>query len=436
MKILPTPNLAPSKSGGVLFLREYRVQIVYKATEELKPYSRNPRNNDGAVEAVAASIKEFGFKMPIVIDTDGEIIAGHTRIKAAKKLGLAEVPCIIADDLTPDQIKAFRLADNKTAELAEWDFELLQLELEEINLDMTEFGFDTTMPGEPYEDDYEPEPPAEPKTKPGEMFKLGRHTLLCGDATRAADYLKLTGGYAVDLLLTDPPYNVDYEGKTKDKLKIENDKKDDTAFYDFLNTAFENAAEALKPGGVWYIFHADSEGENFRRAARERLGKVRECLIWNKNTIVLGRQDYQWKHEPVLYGWKDGAAHYFVDDRTQATVYEDKGIDLKKLKKDEAIKLLQEIFSDKISTTVINEDKPARSAEHPTMKPIKLLAQFIRNSTHPNEKVLDPFGGSGSTLIACEQLGRVCYTMELDPRYCDVIIDRWEKLTGQKAVKI
>lgn len=176
-------------------MRRYRVQIVYKRLDELKPYKRNPRNNDGAVDAVAASIKEFGFKVPIVIDTKSEIIAGHTRLKAAQKLGLAEVPCIIADDLTPDKIKAFRLADNKTAELAEWDFELLQLELEDINLDMSEFGFDTTpAPAEPYEDNYEPEPPAEPKTKPGELYKLGRHTLLCGDATKAASYAKLKGG--------------------------------------------------------------------------------------------------------------------------------------------------------------------------------------------------------------------------------------------------
>ena len=380
------------------------MQIVYKTIEELKPYKNNPRNNDGAVDAVAASIKEFGFKVPIVIDADGEIIAGHTRLKAAKKLGLSEVPCIIADDLTPDQIKAFRLADNKTAELADWDFELLQLELDEIKLDMSDFGFDTVIPGEPYEDDYEPEPPDEPKTKIGDKYKLGAHILLCGDATSALSYATLAGGGGLDLLLTDPPYNVDYEGKTKDKLKIENDKKDDSAFFEFLSDAFENAVEALKPGGVWYIFHADIEGENFRKAAREHLGKVRQCLVWNKNTIVMGRQDYQWKHEPCLYGWKDGAAHYFVDDRTQATV--------------------------------INEDKPTRSAEHPTMKPVKLLARLIKNSTRPGESVLDPFGGSGSTLIACEQLGRVCYTMELDPRYCDVIIDRWEKLTGQKAVKI
>lgn len=414
---------------------DIRKQIIYKPLGELKPYKRNPRKNDGAVDAVAASIKEFGFKVPIVIDANGEIVAGHTRLKAAKKLGLAEVPCIIADDLTPDQIKAFRLADNKTAELADWDFELLQLELSAIQLDMTDFGFDTTLPGEAYEDNYEPEPPEEPKAKLGDMYKLGAHTLLCGDATSALSYTNL-GGALFDLLLTDPPYNVDYEGKTKDKLKIENDKKVDASFFEFLSDAFRNAAEALKPGGVWYIFHADIEGENFRKAAREQLGKVRQCLVWNKNTIVMGRQDYQWKHEPCLYGWKDGAAHYFIDDRTQATVYEDKGINLKKLKKDEAIKLLQDIFSDKQSTSVINEDKPARNAEHPTMKPVKLLARLIRNSTRPGESVLDPFGGSGSVLIACEQLGRVCTTIEFDPRYCDVIIDRWEKLTGQKAVKI
>lgn len=247
--------------------------------------------------------------------------------------------------------------------------------------------------------------------------------------------------------MTDPPYNVALgmggsvdearkRHRRTDGLVIMNDKMEETAFFDFLVSAFKNCEDTLKPGGAFYIWHADNESLTFRSALKETALTLRETLIWNKNTITLGRQDYQWKHEPCLYGWKDGAAHYFVDDRTQATVYEDKGIDLKKLKKDEAIKLLQDIFSDKQSTTVINEDKPARSAEHPTMKPVKLLARLIRNSTRPGETVLDPFGGSGSTLIACEQLGRICYTMELDPRYCDVIIDRWEKLTGQKAVKI
>ena len=234
----------------------------------------------------------------------------------------------------------------------------------------------------------------------------------------------------MDLLLTDPPYNVNYEGKTSAALKIANDNMDDAAFAEFLRDAFSNIATVLKPGGAWYIFHSDSEGENFRRAARENLGKVRQCLIWNKNGFVLGRQDYHWKHEPCLYGWKDGDAHYFTDDRTQATVFEDKGIDFKKLKKAEAIKMLEDIFSDKYSTTVINEDKPAHNDEHPTMKPVRLLARLIRNSTRQGETVLDPFGGSGSTLIACEQLSRRCYTMELDPRYCDVIVDRYIKFKG------
>ena len=209
---------------------------------------------------------------------------------------------------------------------------------------------------------------------------------------------------------------------------------EDAAFRKFLVAAFENAVYSLKPGGAFHIWHADSEGYNFRSACREAGMRVRQCLIWVKNSMVMGRQDYQWKHEPCLYGWKDGAAHYFVDDRTQTTVIEDKGIDLKKLKKEEMLALLQEIYSDKVSTTVIHEDKPLRNDEHPTMKPIKLLARQVRNSSRPGELVLDLFGGSGSTLITCEQLGRICYTMELDERYCDVIVKRYLKFTGKDDV--
>jgi DNA modification methylase len=413
---------------------EAQMQITQVKIEQLKPYKNNPRKNEQSVDALAASIREFGFKVPIVIDKDYEIVSGHTRLKAAIKLGLSEVPCIIADDLTPDQIKAFRIADNKIAEMSDWDIELLGIELGEIKLDMSVFGFDNILPdGEVQEDDFIIEPPEQPKSKEGELYQLGRHYLYCGDATSDKALARLVGGGVMDLLLTDPPYNVDYQGKSPAALKIINDKMCDSAFAEFLADSFSNIATALKPGGAWYIFHSDSEGENFRRAAREHLGKVRQCLIWNKNGFVVGRQDYHWKHEPCLYGWKDGEAHYFTDDRTQSTVYEDKGIDLKKLKKDEAIKMLEDIFSDKISTTIINEDKPTRNDEHPTMKPVKLLARLIRNSTKQGESVIDPFGGSGSTLIACEQLGRKCYTMELDPRYVDVIIDRYEKLTGIKA---
>jgi site-specific DNA-methyltransferase (adenine-specific) len=241
-------------------------------------------------------------------------------------------------------------------------------------------------------------------------------------------------GEIADLIVTDPPYNVDYVGKTKDALKIQNDKMADNDFRRFLTNAFRVMDRHLKPGGAFYIWHADSEGYNFRGACQDAGWQVRQCLIWNKNTIVLGRQDYHWKHEPCLYGWKDGAAHYFIDDRTQATVIEDKGLDFKKMKKEELVALLKEIFSDKVSTTVINEDKPMRSAEHPTMKPLKLLERLIKNSSRPGELVLDTFGGSGSTMMTCEQLNRTCYIMEIDPVYCDVIVKRWENFTGRKAV--
>lgn len=414
------------------------MQIVIKNINQIFPYEKNPRKNDEAVKYVANSIKEFGFKVPIVIDAEGIIVAGHTRYKAAKKLGIDEVPCIVADDLTNEQIKAFRLADNKVAEQAEWDIDLLNDELELLlDFDMGDFGFDDEEEDaddvEAEEDDFEPEPPEEPKAKQGDIYQLGEHRLMCGDSTDADDVEALMAGDAADILITDPPYNVDYEGKTKDKLKIENDSMNDDTFRQFLVDAFTNADGAMKEGAVFYIWHADSEGYNFRGACRDAGWKVRQCLIWNKNSFVMGRQDYHWKHEPCLYGWKDGAAHYFIDDRTQATVYEDKGIDLKKMKKDEMQQLLKKLLSDKQSTTVINEDRPSASSMHPTMKPIKLIARLLRNSSKQEELVLDLFGGSGSTLMACEQLNRKCYTMEYDPRYVDVIIQRWEEFTGRKA---
>ena len=381
-------------------------KIEMRRISDLKPYKNNPRKNDKAVDAVAASIKAFGFKQPVVIDDNGEIIAGHTRLKAAKKLGIKTVPCIVADDLTPEQIKAYRLADNKTAELAEWDMELLPLELDDLQeFDMTLFGFE--MPkgrAEAIEDDYEISVPAEPRTKPGEIYQLGRHRLMCGDATSADCVQVLTGGAQMDMLLTDPPYNVAYTGKTSDALTIANDKQDADAFRAFLTDAFQAANNAMKPGAVFYIWHADSEGLNFRAACAAAGFTVRQCLIWCKNTMVLGRQDYQWKHEPCLYGWKDGAGHLWASDRKQ--------------------------------TTVLNFDRPARNKEHPTMKPVKLFDYQIQNNTKGGDCVLDLFGGSGTTLIACEQNGRTAYLMELDPKYCDVIIHRWEKLTGEKAKRI
>lgn len=386
-------------------------RMFYKKTDELIPYVNNPRNNDQAVDAVASSIKNFGFKVPIVIDSKNEIINGHTRLKAAKKLGIEEVPVIVADDLTEDQIKAFRIADNKVAELADWDEELLLAELDMIEMDMGQFNIDMSeldlddSSEEVVEDEFDDTPPEEPQAKYGDIYQLGRHRLMCGDSTSVEDVEKLVGGGGiVDMLLTDPPYNVAYEGKTEDALTIQNDSMDDESFRQFLTNAFFAADSVMKKGAVFYIWHADSEGYNFRGACRDVGWTVRECLIWNKNQMVLGRQDYHWKHEPCLYGWKDGASHLWASDRKQ--------------------------------TTVLDFDKPQRNGVHPTMKPIALFDYQIKNNTKGNDIVLDLFGGSGTTIMACEQNGRRGYSMELDPRYVDVIIKRWEDFTGEKAVKI
>ena len=386
-------------------------RMFYKKTDELIPYVNNPRNNDQAVDAVASSIKNFGFKVPIVIDSKNEIINGHTRLKAAKKLGIEEVPVIVADDLTEDQIKAFRIADNKVAELADWDEELLLAELNMIEMDMAQFNIDMSeldfedSSEEVVEDEFDDTPPEEPQAKYGDIYQLGRHRLMCGDSTSVEDVEKLVGGgVIVDMLPTDPPYNVAYEGKTEDALTIQNDSMDDESFRQFLTNAFFAADNVMKKGAVFYIWHADSEGYNFRGACRDVGWTVRECLIWNKNQMVLGRQDYHWKHEPCLYGWKDGASHLWASDRKQ--------------------------------TTVLDFDKPQRNGVHPTMKPIALFDYQIKNNTKGNDIVLDLFGGSGTTIMACEQNGRRGYSMELDPRYVDVIIKRWEDFTGEKAVKI
>ena len=401
----------------------------------LREYDNNPRNNDGAVDAVAESIKQFGFKAPIIVDNDYVIVAGHTRLKAARLLGLDKVPCIVADDLTPEQIKAFRLADNKVGELAGWEIEKLGKELSEIDMDMSVFGFDA-VEFEEFSEVCEDEIPdvdeeGDPITKLGDIWQLGRHRLMCGDSTSVESVAVLMDGALADMILTDPPYNVAYEGRTKDKLAIMNDNMDDESFRAFLQDAFCAGDSALKKGGAFYIWHAASEGFNFKYACKAVGWEVKQCLIWNKNVLVLGRQDYQWKHEPCLYGWKSGASHYFVKNRKLTTVLND-GVDIDVMTSDELRELIREITE---PSSVINENKPTRNSEHPTMKPVGLLSRQIRNSSRIGEKVLDLFGGSGSTLVACEQLDRVCYTMELDPKYCDVIVKRWETLTGEKAKK-
>lgn len=385
------------------------VNISTIQIKDIRPYEKNARNNKNSVEKVTQSIKEFGFKVPIVLDKNNVIVCGHTRYEAAKKLKMAAVPCVIADDLTENQIKAYRLADNKVAEFATWDFDILKDELFAIDdIDMSDFGFDLEFGDdeeqEVQEDDYITEIPKEPKSKRGDIYQLGRHRLMCGDSTNIADVEKLVDGKKVDMLLTDPPYNVDYEGKTKEKLKIENDKMSNDNFRQFLIDAFRNANSVMRDGAVFYIWHADSEGYNFRGACFDVGWKVRQCIIWNKNSMVMGRQDYQWKHEPCLYGWKDGASHNWENDRKQ--------------------------------TTVIDMQKPNRNDIHPTMKPIQLFDYQIKNNTKKGDVVLDLFGGSGTTIMACEQNGRVGYSMEYDARYIDAIIDRWEQFTGEKAILI
>ena len=380
------------------------MQIELWKIDDVKPYENNPRINDDAVEAVAKSIKEFGFRQPIVVDADGVIVCGHSRRKAAKLLGLEQVPVHVAGDLTPEQIKAFRIADNKTAELSDWNYELLPLELSELqdmNFDLSLLGFDASeleqlLNGDAVTEgmtdpDEVPETPETPVSKRGEIYQLGNHRLMCGDSTTLDDVKALMNGEMADLLLQDPPYNVDYEGSAG--MTIQNDNMGDAEFLGFLTAAFKNAAEIMKPGASYYIFHADSEGYNFRGACIAAGLKVRECLIWVKDSLVLGRQDYHYRHEPILYGWKDGAAHSWYSDRKQ--------------------------------TTILEFDRPKRSEQHPNMKPVEMLIYLLKNSSKKGDVVTDLFGGSGSTLIAAEQTGRKAYLMELDEKYCDVIRKRY-----------
>ena len=420
------------------------MKIVDKPIEWLRPYENNPRNNEQAVEAVANSIKEFGFKVPIVATIDGEIVNGHTRFKAAKFLKLKTVPVLIADDLTEEQIKAFRLADNKTGELADWDVELLYSELDELTgFDMTMFGFeDIDFSLDDFEEDEKEtgeeadiDSEEKPKVEYGDIFQLGRHRLMCGDSTSAEDMARLIDGAVIDLYVTDPPYNVAYQGGTDEAMTIMNDSMDDVSFRQFLRDAFAVANNHLKPGGAFYIWHADSEGLNFRAAVKETGWLLKQSIIWVKNAIVLGRRDYQWKHEPCLYGWKDGASHYFVDNRSLATVIEEDEENLKEMTKSELISYIK-TMQDTSPTTVFYEDKPVRNDIHPTMKPLKLIARCVLNSSKKGDKILDSFNGGGSTLMVCERSERIGYAMELDPVYVERTIKRWEEETGLTAEKV
>lgn len=372
---------------------------------KLKPAEYNPRKDlkpeDEEYQKIKRSIIEFGYVVPVVINSDMTVIGGHQGLTVLEDLGYKKIECSV-QNLDKTHEKALNLALNKINGI--WDNEKLEKILAELK---------------------------EPITKIGDTWILGKHRLVCGDSTNKEAVERLMNNREADMVLTDPPYNVNVENSQG--MKIQNDNMDNKAFGEFLTKAFKNLSEILKAGGAFYIWFASREHINFEKALNENGLKVRQEIIWNKNMFILGNQDYQWKHEPCLYGWKDGAAHYFIDDRTQATVIEDKHQDFRKLKKEELVKMLEEIYADKISTTIIEENKPTINDLHPTMKPIKLLSRLIKNSSRIDECVVDLFGGSGSTLIACEQLSRPCYMMELDPKYCDVIVKRWETLTGEKA---
>ena len=424
-------------------------KIVMLAVDSLKPYERNARKHgEEDVAAIAESIREFGFNDPIGIwGKDNLIVEGHGRLMAAKSLGMDKVPCIRLDHLTDEQRRAYALAHNRTAELSEWDKDLVSSELEDLkdlgfDIDMTGFTVDDIvftedMAPDITEEEVEQIAQGETRVQRGDVWILGRHRLMCGDSTDAADCKKLTGGGMVDMLLTDPPYNVDIGGKNEkmreagyiaNALGIENDNMPTADFYEFLTAAFRNAFDLMKPGASFYIWYASINGLVFQEAALDSGFKISEQLIWVKNAFVFGRSDYQWRHEPCLYGWKEGAAHYFIDLRSLTTVQDD----LDSISREKAIERIKELSS---ITTAMYENKPQASAEHPTMKPLPLFEKLVRNSSRPGEVVLDLFGGSGTTLIACENLERTCYMMEFDPHYAEVILQRWEAQTGEKAVK-
>ena len=389
----------------------YSQKIV--SVEDLIPYALNSRtHSDAQVAQLAASIREFGFTNPVLVDEQNNLIAGHGRLLAARKLKLTEVPAVVVTGLDDRKRRALVIADNKLALNADWDEEALRVELEDLAGDFGELmGFsddelvallknDDGTEGLTDEDAV-PDVPEVPVTVEGDVWLLGRHRLMCGDSTSIDHLQRLCDGQLVDMWLTDPPYNVAYEGGTKEKLTIKNDSMGNDQFRQFLRDAYVAADAVMKAGAVFYIWHSDSEGYNFRGAAKDAGWTVRQCLIWKKSSLVLGRQDYHWMHEPCLYGWKDGAAHLWAADRKQ--------------------------------TTILQFDKPSRNGEHPTMKPVELFEYQMLNNSKGSDLVLDSFAGSGTTAIACEKHGRNARMMELDPKYCDVIIKRWQDFTGQQA---
>ncbi|MGB2073273.1 MAG: site-specific DNA-methyltransferase [Candidatus Puniceispirillaceae bacterium] len=431
-------------------------QIEYVETSKLVPYARNSRtHSDEQVAQICGSIKEFGFTNPVLIDADGIIIAGHGRTLAAQRLDMKEVPCLRLDYLTEAQKKAYVIADNKLALNAGWDEEMLALELsglKDSDFDLSLTGFnedeievilrdDSIDEDGLIDDDDAPGLEDDAVSKNGDVWILDDHRVMCGDSTNISDVDVLTDQKLCDACWTDPPYNVAYEGSNGMTIKNDSMKNDD--FYNFLYDSYVAMFSAMKEGAAIYVAHADTEGLNFRLAFREAGFKLSGCLIWVKESLVLGRSDYQWRHEPILYGWKKGAAHKWYSGRKNTTVLEqtyapynfidDNNLQID-LGKTSLVVSGEGLEVDEVQSTIIKVAKPKRNSDHPTMKPVDLIVGMLKNSTKRGDCVLDLFGGSGSTLIACQKTGRSSRLMELDPKYCDVIVRRWQEFTGKEAV--
>ena len=414
------------------------LKIEYLSVKDLRPYEKNARKHaDADVSTIVKSIEEFGFDDPIgVWGKDNTIVEGHGRLIAAKKLGMKKVPVIHLDHLTDEQRRAYALAHNKTAEMSDWDFEMLESELGDItDIDMTDFGFSLDEEEEEKEiiEDTPPEPPVEPKSEYGQIYQLGRHRLMCGDSTKMDDVNKLLNGKKVDCVVTDPPYNMGYEGagnsKDRESKRIMNDKMPEADFKKFLLSVYKCYLNSMKDGASIYVFYKELGSGVFMQAMRESGLTYKQELIWVKSQLVLGGSKYQSMYEPFLMGCKGKSIKVWNGGRTQRSVIE--SVDL--MNEDELRETIKELLASE-EPDVIREKKQLHNDLHPTMKPVKLIAKLIQNSSDKEHIVMDLFGGSGTTLIAAEQTNRTAYLMELDPKYVDVIIERYENFTGEKAV--
>ena len=413
------------------------MKIERMAIADLTLDPNNARaHDDKNLKAIEGSLTEFGQRKPIVIDQKNVIVAGNGTVTAAKALGWTDIEVVrVPADWDTDRIKAFALADNRTAELATWNQDVLEQQLKELDeagIEVAGFGFEVPdvpiLDIETFEDEYPEE--ITRRSKLGDVWQLGNHRVVCGDSCDPQVVKTALADRIADCVFTDPPYNVAYEGGTKDKLTIQNDDMGDEEFSQFLYKFYLAALQNTKEGGPIYVCHADSAGEAFRHNLEASGWLLKQCLIWVKDRLVLGRQDYNWQHEPILYGWKPGAAHAWYGPFTNTTIMEFEKTDYTKMNKAELLDVLEQAFQ---TSSVVREKRPTKNDIHPTMKPIALVSRLLKNSCVKDDIVLDQFGGSGSTLIACEQLGLQAAIVELDPKYVDAILQRWENLTGQKA---